>query len=68
LLVAFQAGEALQWVLYGALLFHTSGCIGDFALCSFLYENKHLTVYTYDDYAARKSYFYAEADTVDKEP
>jgi ABC-type sugar transport system permease subunit len=61
LLLLIPAGESLQWLIYGVLVFHTSGCTGDFALCSFVHQHRHLSLYTYDDYASGKSYFYGYA-------
>ena len=53
-----MANEPIQWVIYGSLLFHTAGCMGDFALCSFIWQNRHLKLYTYDDHLQKRSFFY----------
>lgn len=53
------AGMQTEFIFLSALLFHTSGCIGDFALVSYYYSNKDKELYTYDDALAAKTYFYA---------
>jgi hypothetical protein len=46
-----------------ALLFmHATAASGDFAILSYLWEQRHKTVYTYDDADTRKSYFFILKD------
>lgn len=40
------------------LFFHTTMCIGDFALMSYYDSNRDKNIYTFDDIKNRKSYFY----------
>jgi hypothetical protein len=40
------------------LFFHTTMCIGDFALMSYYDVNKDKEIYTFDDVKSRISYFY----------
>ncbi len=54
-----QAGEVLQFVILGALFMHTAGCSGDFAFCSFFWQNRNQELYTYDEYDIKKSYFFS---------
>lgn len=48
----------LRLPLAGALLLHVAACSGDFALLNFLWVHRETGVLTYDDAAARRSYFY----------
>jgi len=41
----------------GALILHTAGCFGDFALVSFMYQHRALNIVTVDDVKANKTYF-----------
>jgi len=42
-----------------ALLFmHATAASGDFAILSYLWEQRDKTIYTYDDADTRKSYFF----------
>lgn len=52
--------EPLRFLLLGALLLHTAGTSGDFAMLNYLWMNRRREVYTFDDAAERKSYFYAQ--------
>jgi len=47
-----------SWLLAGALLMHTSGCAGDFALISYYYVNRRKEIVTYDDQSAQITYFF----------
>ncbi len=60
ILTTFLVSEPVSWILFGALIFHTGGCFGDFALLSYFYENKENETVTYDDVPNGKSYFYAK--------
>lgn len=47
-----------------ALLFlHLTAASGDFAILSYLWEQRRETIYTYDDAEKRKSYYYILKDT-----
>ncbi|NLG70748.1 MAG: DUF3267 domain-containing protein [Chloroflexi bacterium] len=48
----------LRPYLLAVLLFHVSGCSGDWALLSYLWENREKEVLTYDNAETGKSYFY----------
>jgi hypothetical protein len=43
-----------------ALFFHFTGCIGDFALLNYLFQNKDKRILNYDDEALGMSYFYED--------
>jgi len=58
----FYLPEPLSWVSYGALLMHTAGCSGDFALISFFYKHWKRSPVTYDDVAGEVSYFFLKND------
>lgn len=53
-------GPSPEWVLaiVSGLLAHTSFCSGDFALLSYFEYHKDKVIVTYDDKAAKTSYFY----------
>jgi hypothetical protein len=55
-LVLFNGFEF--YLCMGTLLLHSLACGGDFALVSFLWENRHKQIVTYDDVPEKKSYFY----------
>lgn len=59
LLVAltFTSGY-LYYIILGTLLMHTAGCSGDFALVGYFYAHRNAEIFTYDDVAADKSYFF----------
>jgi len=53
------------WVFYAVsffLIIHTTACIGDFSLAGYMYENRHRTIYTFDDVENDKSYFFVEKE------
>lgn len=45
--------------LTGVLLLHTSGTSGDFAMLNYLWVNRQQAIFTYDDAAENKTYFYS---------
>jgi hypothetical protein len=47
-----------NYILAGALMMHTSGCAGDFALISYYYVNRSKEIVTYDDQSAQITYFF----------
>lgn len=51
-----------QQVLLAALMFHTSGTSGDFAMLNYLHVHKRRTLYTYDDADNKITYFHAALD------
>ncbi len=60
LLLGYGLAEPpVAWVCLGALLLHTGGCAGDFALVNFCYRHRRQALVTYDDVRAAKSFFYA---------
>jgi hypothetical protein len=60
LLLGYGLAEPpVDWVCLGALLLHTGGCAGDFALVNFCYRHRRQALVTYDDVRAAKSFFYA---------
>ncbi|MBL0095147.1 MAG: DUF3267 domain-containing protein [Bacteroidetes bacterium] len=54
--------EPVSWVSYGALLMHTAGCSGDFALMSYFYNYWEKNPVTYDDVVGQMSYFFLKKD------
>ncbi len=44
------------------LFLHLTGCIGDFALLGYMYENRKKRILNYDDREKGLSYFYVEID------
>ena len=58
ILLMFFAKPALFYTLFGALILHTGGCFGDFGLVSYFYNRKQNRPVTYDDSAAKKTYFF----------
>lgn len=48
LFLIFQGGAFWAWFGWGALLMHTSGCAGDFALASYFFVNRRRQPLTYD--------------------
>ncbi|MBL7923132.1 MAG: DUF3267 domain-containing protein [Bacteroidia bacterium] len=52
--------EPWSWVMYGALIMHTAGCSGDFALISYFYTHWDKDPVTYDMVAGQESYFYVK--------
>ncbi len=53
----FVRGVA-SYTYISMLFFHTTMCIGDFALMSYYDINKDKEIYTFDDVKSRISYFY----------
>jgi len=53
----FVRGVA-SYTYISMLFFHTTMCIGDFALMSYYDINKEKEIYTFDDVKSRISYFY----------
>ncbi|KPK84221.1 MAG: hypothetical protein AMS27_10535 [Bacteroides sp. SM23_62_1] len=53
----FVRGVA-SYTYLSMLFFHTTMCIGDFALMSYYDINKEKEIYTFDDVKSRISYFY----------
>jgi len=51
------------YMLLSFLFFHTISCIGDFGLASYFYENRHRTLFTFDDMKQDKSYFFEFVET-----
>lgn len=63
LLVVFAVAlEPARFVLTGLLLAHTHGTSGDFAMLNYLWLHRNQEVYTYDDAAEAKSYFYVRVE------
>lgn len=52
-----------EWLIFFLVILsiHNLLCVGDFALMSFLYENRYRELVTYDDKAEGKTYFYQKA-------
>lgn len=50
------------YMLISFLFFHTVSCIGDFGMASYFYENRHKTLFTYDDMKQDKSFFFEFVD------
>lgn len=60
----FLCSGEWRWVLWGLLLFHTSGCAGDFALVSYFYEWWHKDPVTYDAVDSQESFFLHREEAV----
>lgn len=58
----FYLPEPWSWVSYGALIMHTAGCSGDFALISYFYTYWEKDPVTFDDVAGKVSYFFVKND------
>ena len=58
LIVLIVASESFRLPLTGALLLHAGACSGDAALLNYLWLHRQTGVLTYDDAAAKRSYFY----------
>lgn len=59
MLFVFATPESqLTWVAVGALIMHTAGCAGDFALLSYLFENWKLDPVICDDVENGQTWFY----------
>jgi hypothetical protein len=50
----------ISMLLWGALLMHSMGCVGDFALIGFFEQHKGKKIYTFDAETGGSSYFYEE--------
>lgn len=48
-------------VILSALILHTGGCFGDFALVSFMHQHRDKNIFTMDDVKAKKAYFFTVA-------
>ncbi|HEX3009442.1 MAG TPA: DUF3267 domain-containing protein [Bacteroidales bacterium] len=46
------------WFSLSAIFWHTTMCIGDFAMLAFFEKHKHMELYTYDDAAKKITFFY----------
>lgn len=51
-------GPYYKWISLGIIFAHTALCGGDFGMISFFEKNREKELYTYDDIAAKISYFY----------
>lgn len=60
LLAGAALSEPLRLFWLSALLMHTSGASGDFAMLNYLWLHRAQTLYTYDDLDTQKSYFFAQ--------
>jgi len=61
--IVITIGWGTHFTLFSAtfLLSHNIMCIGDFAMISFVYQNKG-TVFSFDDIQNKKSYFFTRTD------
>lgn len=60
LIVFFMVPSPANLVFYGALLLHTGGCFGDFALISYMHQYRNLTIATMDDAVEERTYFFEQ--------
>jgi len=58
IIACLLTGGLWKWTFLAAMVIHTGGCAGDFALFNYFYRHRKQEVYTYDDAAEGKSYFY----------
>lgn len=49
-------------IILSALILHTGGCFGDFALVSFMHQHRDKNIFTMDDVKAKKAYFFTVAE------
>lgn len=61
--IIFWRGE-LRVISVVFLFLHLTGCIGDFALLGYMYENRKKRILNYDDREKGLSYFYEEISQV----
>jgi hypothetical protein len=59
LLLLFIVGDTAIYGVWAALIFHSTGCIGDFVLIDFLSEKAHRKFVNYDDLDQKITLFYA---------
>ena len=60
LVVIICPGSSYAWVSSGALIMHTAGCAGDFALVSYFCENWAANPAVCDDLENGQTYFYLQ--------
>jgi len=56
-----------SYTILGLITAHSACCAGDFALLSYLYENRLKEIVTYDDAVNNISYFYARDQKLESE-
>ncbi len=61
--LTFYVSLNYQWLCWGVLLMHTGACAGDFGLLSFYDRQPDKKIFTYDDVAAKVTYFYYQKAT-----
>lgn len=54
--LVFLPGLRAAWII--VLLLHTVGCMGDFILIAHAWKNRMVSMYTYDDLAEKRTYFF----------
>ena len=57
--VAILSRGSWRLAAASALLLHVGACSGDFALLNWLYRSGYTNLFTYDDSAAQRSYFFS---------
>jgi len=58
LIIIAKADSPFSWMAGGALLMHTGGCAGDFAMISYLYEKWKFKPVVCDDVAKGQTWFF----------
>ncbi len=49
-------------IFLSAIILHTGGCFGDFALVSFMHQHRDKNIFTMDDVKEKKAYFFNVAE------
>jgi hypothetical protein len=62
ILFLFAEDLYIRWIASLLLAFHTSCCIGDFALMAYFSKDRGVEIYTYDDVLTKTSYFFRKID------
>lgn len=65
-LLLFFTSPFVQWICWGGLLMHTGACAGDFGMLGFYQRLSGSELFTFDDVAAQKAYFFQRHDAKSK--
>jgi len=58
----FTYSYPVNLIFLAAIILHTAGCFGDFALVSFMHRHRHQNIVTMDEVAEKKTYFFTVPD------
>ena len=63
IIIAVISGPVVSWISLLLLAYHTSCCIGDMAMISYMnIHGKHGKIYSFDDVETKTSYFFRRLD------